>query len=77
MPDLDVTLQKLFLDIFEIDAEDYGDELSYEDTPDWDSLGHMKMVMALTKAFAVEFDIEEVMAMESVAHIKKIVGAKL
>jgi len=77
MADLDTTLQKLFVDIFDIEADAYSEELSYEDTPDWDSLGHMKMVMALTEAFGVEFDIEEVMAMETVAHIKRIVEAKL
>ncbi|PID79398.1 acyl carrier protein [bacterium DOLZORAL124_64_63] len=77
MPDLDAVLKTLFLDVFEIDAEEYSDDLTYEDTPDWDSLGHMKMVAALTEEFAVDFDIEEVMAMESVAHIKRIVAGKL
>lgn len=77
MADLDATLQKLFGEIFDIEADEFSDELSYEDTPDWDSLGHMKMVMALSAEFKVEFDIEEVMAMESVARIKEIVGAKL
>ena len=77
MADLDATLKQLFTDIFDIAAEDYSDELSYEDAPDWDSLGHMQLVTALSKEFAVEFDIEEVMAMENVARIKDIVAAKL
>lgn len=77
MPDLDTTLKRLFADIFDIAEEDYTDQLSYEDTPEWDSLGHMQMVSALTKEFGVEFDIEEVMAMETVARIKEIVSAKL
>lgn len=77
MPDLDTVLKELFLDIFDIEGAEYSDDLTYEDTPDWDSLGHMKMVAALTESFGVEFDIEEVMAMESVAHIKRIVGGKL
>jgi len=77
MPDLDRTLKRLFVDLFDIAEEDYSDQLSYEDTPEWDSLGHMQMVSALTKEFGVEFDIEEVMAMETVARIKEIVSAKL
>jgi acyl carrier protein len=77
MPDLDTTLKRLFADIFDIDADEFCDELSYEDTPDWDSLGHMQMVSALAKEFGVEFDIEEVMAMETVARIKEIIAAKL
>lgn len=77
MPDLDNLLKQLFVDIFDIEEEEFGDDLTYEDTPDWDSLGHMKLVAALTENFRVEFDIEEVMAMESVAHIKKILTGKL
>jgi len=77
MGDLDAVLKKLFLDIFDIQADEYRDDLSYEDTPDWDSLGHMKMVSALSREFRVEFDIEEVMAMETVAAIKNIVAKKL
>lgn len=77
MPDLDAVLKQLFLDIFDLEEDEYSDSLSYEDTPDWDSLGHMKMVAALTSQLKVDFDIEEVMAMESVAHIKKIVTEKL
>ncbi len=77
MPDLDNLLKQLFLDIFDIEEEEFGDDLTYEDTPDWDSLGHMKLVAALTENFKVDFDIEEVMAMESVAHIKKILTRKL
>ena len=77
MPDLDNLLKQLFVDIFDIEEEEFGDDLTYEDTPDWDSLGHMKLVAALTENFKVEFDIEEVMAMESVAHIKKILTGKL
>ena len=77
MPDLDALLKKMFVEIFDIEEDEFGDDLSYEDTPDWDSLGHMMMVTALTKETGVEFDIEEVMAMETVGHIKLIVEEKL
>ena len=77
MPDMDGVLKKLFVEIFDLPEEEYSDDLSYEETPDWDSLGHMMMVAALTREFGVDFDIEEVMAMETVGHIKRIVGEKL
>jgi acyl carrier protein len=77
MLDLEIVLKDLFMEIFELEEEDYSDELSYADTPEWDSLGHMEMVRGLTQKLGVEFDIEEVMAMETVAHIKKIVATKL
>lgn len=77
MQNLDTILKNLFVDIFEIQETDFSDQLSYEDTPEWDSLGHMQMVSALTTELGVEFDIEEVMAMETVGHIKKIITAKL
>ncbi len=75
-PDLDTVLKEIFEDIFDIPEDDFCDELSYEDTLDWDSLGHMKMVFSLSEKFGVEFAIEEVMAMETVAHIKRILTGK-
>jgi acyl carrier protein len=77
MTDLDTLLRKLFIDVFDIEDDEYSDDLSYDDTPDWDSLGHMKMVAAISQELDVEFDIEEVMAMETVGKIKEIVGRKL
>jgi acyl carrier protein len=77
MAELDTILRRLFMDIFDIDEDEFDDALSYEETPDWDSLGHMKMVAALTEELGVEFDIEEVMAMETVGKIKSIVASKL
>ena len=38
MTDLDAVLKQLFLDIFDIEESEFDDSLSYEDTPDWDSL---------------------------------------
>ena len=76
MADIDAVLKRIFLETFHLPEDEYSDALSYEDTPEWDSLGHMKMVAVLTTELQMDFDIGEVMAMESVGHIKKIIARK-
>ena len=68
----DDTLKKLFLDTFGVAADQYGDTLSPDQVQKWDSLGHVQLVMKLQAAFGIEFDVDEMMEMESVGRIKSI-----
>ena len=68
-----------------LDAEPLGDrevpELVTEDAapeqiPGWDSLGHAELVGALEAEFGLSFDVDEIMDMENVAAIVRIVSEK-
>ena len=48
-----------------------------EEVEKWDSLGHLRMVAALEKRFALQFEVDEVMEMATVADIVEIVTRKL
>jgi acyl carrier protein len=47
------------------------------DVPTWDSMGHVTLASSLEKEFGVTFDIDDLMAMENVREICKIVHSKL
>ena len=47
------------------------------DIPAWDSMGHVALVSSLERAFGLSFDVDEVMEMENVAQIVRVVEAKL
>jgi acyl carrier protein len=47
------------------------------DIPQWDSLGHATVACALEREFDIRFDIDELMALENVREIVRVVGAKL
>lgn len=43
----------------------------------WDSLNHLRIVMAVEEEFGVRFDPDEVVAIESLADLLAMVGKKL
>lgn len=47
------------------------DATSPETLPDWDSLGHVTLVIELESIYGVSFSAEETMALKSVAAIKE------
>ena len=57
---------KVFSDVFAIDAGLVTIDTVPDDVEKWDSMGHMNMVGELEKEFGVQFDLDEIMGMESV-----------
>jgi len=47
------------------------------DIPAWDSMGHVTLATNLEKAFGVSFDVDDLMAMENVKEICRVVQSKL
>ena len=47
-----------------------------KDIPAWDSMGHVTLVSSLEQTFGLNFDVDEVMEMENVRQIVRIVDAK-
>ncbi len=46
------------------------------DIPGWDSLGHVSLVAELEKVFGITFMVDEVMEMEDVATILRLLAAR-
>lgn len=70
------TLERVFRDVFEDDTLELKDALSNETVPQWNSLGHIRLVSELEDAFGVAFTLEEIESMTSVAHIVAVLDAK-
>ena len=45
--------------------------------PGWDSMGHLSLATKLEEAFGISFDVDELMEMENVRAIVRIVQGKL
>jgi acyl carrier protein len=65
-----------FVSAFNVDAEKFNVEMMPEDVQGWDSLGHLTLVTALQEQFGVEFEVNEVMDMDSVKKIVAICESK-
>ena len=70
-------VQDAFGATFDIDAKSVTLQTSPADVPDWDSVGHLSLVSTLERAFGIGLDVEDIMEMETVRDIVRVVQSKL
>jgi len=71
-----VTPEALVARVFGHDASEIDDATSPETLGEWDSLGHITLIIELESAFDVSFAPEEAMAMTSVGAIKSALRSR-
>jgi len=70
-------IQEAFRMTFNVEPQSITIETTPPDVAGWDSMGHVALASALETIFSVSFDVDELMEMENVSKIVKIVQAKL
>jgi acyl carrier protein len=77
MEDLLPKVQKAFEYAFGIDPQTVTIDCTPNDIAAWDSMGHVQLASSLERAFGLSFDVEDLMEMEDVRKIVKVVQFKL
>lgn len=77
MEELLTKVQGAFNVAFDIDPQTITIDTSPADVPAWDSMGHVTLASSLERAFELNFDVDELMGMENVREICRIVQSKL
>jgi acyl carrier protein len=80
MSDTDYVLSKVqeaFKAAFDVDPQSVTMETSASDIPLWDSVGHLTLASSLEEVFGVTLDVDELMEMENVHEIVRIITPKL
>ena len=72
----DQRLQQIFREALESDKLVLTDSLSPENTPQWDSLAHVRLMMGCEEEFGVKFTIEDTVESTSVGRLKEVLAAK-
>ena len=70
-------LKQVVSDILEVNIDDINENSSPDNIEKWDSLSHIKLVMAIEAEFNVKLTPEDMMDMLSVKLIKMILAEKL
>lgn len=65
---------KVFMEILEI-AEDMLDGLKYQSIPQWDSVGHMRLIAELEDTFEIMMDTDDIIDFNSYEKGKEILSA--
>jgi acyl carrier protein len=80
MSDTDYVLTKVreaFKAAFDIDPQSVSMETTADDVPGWDSVGHLSLGASLEEVFEIRLDVDDLMEMENVRAIVRIIEAKL
>lgn len=70
-------VQKTFNSTFEVDPQVVTLDTGPGDIRGWDSMGHVTLASNLEQEFHVSLDVDELMEMENVREIVRILEAKL
>ncbi len=72
-------ITSIFREALDLDENSYTLSLDsqFGDVPGWDSLGHMKLVAEIEATLDVEFDIEEIIGVDTIEKLIKMVVKKL
>ena len=66
-----------FNSTFDIDPQIVTLDSTPNEIPAWDSMGHVELASSLEQAFGLSFDVDDLMAMENVREICRVVESKL
>lgn len=66
----------IFRDVFDDGSLVVTEQLDASQVPQWDSLAHISLVVALEGEFGIEFTTEELAEMENVGDLLRLLEAK-
>ncbi len=77
MEELLLKVRSAFQGAFDIDPQTITMDTAPTDIPAWDSMGHVTLATNLEQAFGLNFDVDDLMEMENVKEICRVVQTKL
>lgn len=69
-------LTEIFHDVFDDDSITVTPELTADDVDEWDSLSHIRLVLAVEKKFGLKFSAAEVGRLKNVGEFVSLIEAK-
>jgi len=70
-------IQEAFKVSFDVDPQTVSMDTTASDIPLWDSVGHLSLASSLEEGFGITLDVDDLMEMESVRDIVRVVTPKL
>ena len=70
-------IQEAFHKAFGVDPQLVSLETTPSDVPAWDSVGHLELASSLEQSFGINLDVDDLMEMENVREIVRVIKSKL
>ena len=72
MTDKENQVKQILSRVLRLEIREITDGIKMSERPEWDSLSHMELIVALEEEFNASFSLDEIVEMNSVA---RIIGA--
>jgi acyl carrier protein len=69
-------LTTVFRDVFDEDDLELKPETTGDDVDGWDSLSHIRLVLAVSKAFGIKFSASEIGSLKNVGEFVELIHKK-
>ena len=76
MSEIYEALSGIFRDVFEDDAIVVAPDLTAADVPEWDSLSHIRLILAVQKRFHITFSAAQTASLKNVGELAALIEAK-
>ena len=70
------SLHNLMADAFQVSLDEITPDLAFGDLPQWDSMGHMELMMRLEEAYGIEINAESIAELVSLPVILEKLSLK-
>jgi len=75
--DLLTTIRDILADVIEDDSLQLSERTTAEDVADWDSINHVKLLIALESELGFRFDTDEVDGLQNVGELIDLIQKKI
>jgi acyl carrier protein len=69
-------VRALMEDVFDVDDLSVTPATTAEDIEEWDSLSHIRLVVAIERKFRIKFKTAEIEGLKNVGDLVNLIGAK-
>lgn len=69
-------LEKVIRKVFPISEATINENWTSDDIPEWDSVGHLDLIMEIEREFQVKIEVEEMFEVEKLGDIGAILAKK-
>lgn len=66
-------LRPIFADTFDDDELVVTPELTADDVPEWDSLSHIRLIVAIEREFGIKFAVSEITDLKNVGELVEVI----
>lgn len=71
------TIREIMIDVFDIDDDlAISNATSADDIEEWDSLSHIRLIVAVERNFGIKFTNSEIESLENVGELIALIEAK-